>query len=124
MNTRNFLIMAALAVLALFIFSACKSSAPREKIDNFATCLTTNNVTMYGAFWCPHCARTKKRFGESFRYITYVECDPRGEKEQSELCIQKGIDKYDTWEFTDGSRLVSEPTFEQLAEKSGCEAPR
>ena len=62
-------------------------------------------------------------FGSSFRYVTYVECDPRGDNEQSALCISKQIDKYDTWEFADGSRFVSEPTFAILAEKSGCPAP-
>ncbi len=78
---------------------------------------------MYGAFWCPHCARTKKNFGNSFQHINYVECDPRGENEQSELCIEKEIENYDTWEFTDGSRVVGEPSFEVLGEKTGCEVP-
>jgi len=95
----------------------------REDIDNFAKCLTKSGTIMYGTFWCPHCAKTKKKFGESFRHINYVECDPNGENEQSELCLEKEIDKYDTWVFSDGSRFISEPSFKELSEGSGCPAP-
>ena len=75
---------------------------------------------MYGAFWCPHCARTKARFGSAFKYIEYIECDPKGENQQAELCIEKKIENYDTWEFANGEWLVGEPSFEAMAEKSGC----
>lgn len=113
-----------LLVTLLILLAGCStSSIPQEKIDVFSKCITENGATMYGTFWCPTCAKTKKMFGTSFQYIKYVECDPRGENEQSELCIQKGIDKYDTWEFTDGSRIISNPTFEQLSEKTGCPVP-
>jgi thiol-disulfide isomerase/thioredoxin len=80
---------------------------------------------MYGAFWCPHCAKVKKEFGESFRYINYVECDPRGENEQSLLCLEKKIENYATFEFNNdpSTRLIGEPTFEELAAASGCAAP-
>ena len=106
-----------------YMFTGGASDEKRAEIDTFAQCLTKENTTMYGAFWCPKCAATKKRFGESFRHIMYVECDPRGENEQSELCLSKGIDKYDTWEFADSSRVVGEPTFALLGEKTGCPVP-
>ena len=80
-------------------------------------------ATMYGTFWCPHCAKVKKSFGSSFKYINYVECDPRGDNEQSQLCLDKGIENYATFEFTDGSRLVGEPTFDELSGKTGCPVP-
>ena len=115
------LIIIILIIAAFFVFSGNK--IPQEEIDVFAKCLTEKGAVMYGAFWCPHCARTKARFGSSFQYIKYVECDPRGDNEQSQLCIQKEIESYDTWEFADSSRLVGEPTFEAMAEKTGCIAP-
>lgn len=108
-------------ILAIFLFSGKDYS--QEEVDIFAKCLTEKGAVMYGAFWCPHCARTKARFGSSFRYIEYVECDPRGDNEQSELCIEKEIESYDTWEFADGSRLVGEPSFQAMAEKTGCLVP-
>lgn len=62
-------------------------------------------------------------FGTSFKHINYVECDPRGDDEQAEFCIEQQIDKYDTWTFADGSRLISEPSLEELSQKSGCPLP-
>ena len=122
-SSRKFIILGIVVVaiiVILFFLPKGKNSYSQAQIDTFAKCLTDKGTTMYGAFWCPHCAKTKARFGSSFRYINYVECDPRGENEQSMLCIQKNIDKYDTWEFANGERLVAEPTFEAMAEKSGC----
>ena len=108
----------------MLIFTGCSSTKVSQgKIDEFAKCITDKGAVMYGAFWCPHCANTKKMFGSSIQYIKYVECDPRGDNEQAELCIEKDIRAYDTWEFADGSRLISEPTFEQLSEKTGCVLP-
>lgn len=109
-------------IIAIYI-SGKNMKYSQAELDSLAKCLTEKGTIMYGTFWCPHCAATKKRFGSSFRYIHYVECDPNGENEQSELCLEKEIDKYDTWEFADGSRVISEPTFETLAEKSGCYLP-
>jgi rubredoxin len=34
---------------------------------------------MYGAYWCPHCARQRELFGkEAWSFITYIECSPKG----------------------------------------------
>ncbi|MBC8500395.1 MAG: hypothetical protein ISS25_03770 [Nanoarchaeota archaeon] len=112
-----------LLVPMLFLLAACASKYPQEEVDRFAKCLTENKVVMYGTFWCPKCAKQKKMFGTSFQYIQYIECDPRGENEQSELCIEKKVEKYPDWEFIDESRMVGILSFEELSEKSGCPAP-
>ncbi|MEK6909355.1 MAG: hypothetical protein AABX23_04865 [Nanoarchaeota archaeon] len=113
--------------IILILTFALKSGSnySSEDVDSFAKCLTENGAVMYGAFWCPHCAKVKKAFGESFRYINYVECDPRGDNEQSLLCIEKEIQSYATFEFNNdvNTRLVGEPTFEELAIATGCIAP-
>lgn len=120
-------IIIILAVVAILVF-AMKSgpSYSKEDIDSFAKCITEKGAVMYGAFWCPHCSKVKKMFGESFRHIDYVECDPRGDNEQSLLCIEKEIESYATFEFNDdpSTRLIGEPTFEELAAATGCVAPR
>lgn len=110
------------AVISVIMLSAC--GGPGDLYVPLASCMTEQGVKEYGTFWCPNCARQKKAFGdEAFEKITYIECDPRGENQQSSLCIEKGIEKYPTWEFSDGSRLVGTQELSVLAEKSGCEMP-
>lgn len=129
-NGKGMLLFGALLILGIIVvlvfIGKSGESYNQEDIDTFAKCITEKGGVMYGAFWCPHCAKVKKNFGESFRHIVYVECDPRGDNEQSLLCIEKGIENYATFEFNDNpeTRLVGEPTFEELAAASGCAAPR
>lgn len=128
-NRMKWIVFVAIAVVVIILFFVFTGSGgpkyAREDIDAFAQCLSEKGAVMYGTFWCPHCAKVKKMFGESFRYVAYVECDPRGENEQSELCLEKGIENYATFEFNNNpnSWLVGEPTFEDLAAASGCVAP-
>lgn len=103
---------------SLILISACSKSDP--KLDNFAKCLSEKNVKFYGAFWCPHCANQKKLFGNSFKYVNYIECSTPDGKEQLQLCKDAAIKGYPTWEFSDGSRLEGEASFEVLSQKSGC----
>jgi hypothetical protein len=112
-------------VLISIVLAACSSSPnyTRESIDSLAKCLTEKGVVEYGAFWCQNCAKQKKKFGSSYKHLKYIECDPRGENEQSLLCIKKKVEKYPDWEFSDGSRLVGVQEFETLATKSGCPTP-
>lgn len=117
-------LLLALLIVSMVILAACSQGRyPQEQVDELAKCLTEKNIPMYGTFWCPKCADVKKSFGTSFQYITYIECDARGENEQSELCIEKEIDKYATFEFPDGSRLIGKPSLTELAEKAGCPVP-
>src|SRR3989344_9601925 len=67
------------------------NTGPR-KYDDFAKCLATNNVTMYGAYWCAHCKSQKEMFGNSFQYVKYVECT-----EDVALCLENKIEAYPTW---------------------------
>lgn len=123
-----FLVIVLVVIVAMFfVFSSGSGSngPTNAQIETFAKCITEKGAVMYGAFWCPHCARVKKAFGEAFRYVNYVECDPRGDNEQSLLCIDKGIENYATFEFNGdaSTRLVGEPTFEELSAKTGCPVP-
>ncbi len=121
------IILIGIIILGTIIWAVTRDNSNLSSdsaMDTFSKCLTEKGAIMYGTFWCPHCAKTKKLFGNSFSYINYIECDPRGDNEQSMLCISKNIDKYDTWEFSDGTRLISEPTLEQFSQKTGCVIPQ
>lgn len=112
-------IMILLLILSVFA-AACSSSA---SYDEFAKCLTTNGMTFYGAFWCPHCQVMKERFGDSNKYIQYVECDARGQNPQPETCDAKGIEGYPTFIFADGTRLSGQQPLSELAMAAGCSLP-
>lgn len=93
--------------------------------DNLAQCMTENNVVMYGSMTCAVCARTKDTFGASFEYIHEVECHPRGENPQVDLCLSKKVQKTPTWTIeVDGVELDRTTGFEgvqALARFAGCE---
>ena len=67
------LIVIIIAVVLGFGILANKSQGP-GKYDTFAKALTTGGVEFYGAFWCPHCQAQKALFGDSKKYLPYVEC--------------------------------------------------
>ena len=72
---------------------------------------------MYGSFWCPHCEHQKELFGEAVELLPYVECDPDGVDSQAELCQEKEIQGYPTWEI-DGEFYVGGRSLEELAQLS------
>lgn len=87
-------------------------------LDDFAKCLASKNITMYGAEWCSHCQEEKKGFGNSFQYVPYVECTVQVQK-----CVQDGIEAYPTWIFPEGKKLVGQQGIQRLSEESGCSLP-
>jgi len=85
--------------------------------------LTATNAKMYGAYWCSHCQNQKNKFGDAQKLIPYVECDPKGEKPQTALCQQKGIQGFPSWEIN-GKLLSGERTLDELANESGYTGDR
>lgn len=98
-------------------------TASSSPVAQFAQCLKDSGATFYGAFWCPHCKTQKALFGDAASLLPYVECSTPDGNRQLQICINKKIEGYPTWEFADGSRLSGEQSFAQLAEKSQCPAP-
>lgn len=120
-------------ILALVLIAACSSrneirnsdpGAALANLDDFAKCLTQNNLIFYGAFWCQHCQNQKQMFGSSAQYINYIECSTPDGSGQTQACTDAGIKAYPTWEFKDGSRAEGEMTMAQLSQKSGCSLPQ
>lgn len=78
----------------------------------------------YGAFWCPHCHQQKQLFGkEAAAKLNYIECDPRGVNSQTQLCQEKGIRGFPTWEIK-GKLYPGLKLLDQLADLSGYRGPR
>ena len=115
-------------IIALFLIflvgCSAGSNISLEAKQALANCLAEKGVKEYGAFWCPNCAKQKKMFGSAYGILiekgVYVECDPKGDNPQSELCIEKNVQKYPDWEFADGTRVVGVMDLDVLAGKAGC----
>lgn len=126
-QVKIFIVVIILLILGTIITAITRSTAGPAgpgKLDEFAICLKDKGATFYGAFWCPHCQAQKKLFGSSAKLLPYVECSTADGNAQTQICIDKGIKGYPTWEFADGSRPFSgEATLEQLAEKTSCVLP-
>ena len=88
-------------------------------LDLFAKCLAIKNMTMYGAAWCSHCTAQKKLFGDSFKFVNYVECP-----DDVKLCTEKGINGYPTWIDGVGVKHEGGQSFSDLANITGCELPK
>ncbi len=93
------------------------------KYDAFAVCLKDKGAVFYGAFWCPHCQAQKKELGSSAKLLPYIECSTLDGKNQTQICKDKKIEGYPTWEFSDGSRLTGKVEISKLAEKTECVVP-
>ncbi|MDP2638897.1 MAG: hypothetical protein Q8P06_01870 [Candidatus Azambacteria bacterium] len=115
-----FILIAIIALIAIIFvaFYFYKPAPPNTALDEFAQCLAAKDITMYGAAWCSHCQNEKKSFGDSFKFVPYVECP-----DNTQICLEKGINGYPTWIFPDDRKLVGEQGLKKLSQKSGCPLP-
>jgi thiol-disulfide isomerase/thioredoxin len=95
-----------------------------NKVVQLAQCIKDSGAIFYGAFWCSHCRQQKELFGkEAMAALTYVECSTSDGEGQTQVCKDKKIESYPTWEFKDGTRSTGVQTLAQLAEKTSCVDP-
>ncbi len=113
-----FVVVLLLIAAGIFYFSSSTSGPGLH--DEFAKCLNEKGVKFYGAFWCPHCNKEKALFGNSMKYVNYIECSTPDGQGQLPVCSAAGIGSYPTWEFADGARVNGELSLEDLASKTGC----
>lgn len=113
---------AALVQAEKFGVSGSPTTELSEPADSFqsglAMYMAEHGAVMYGSYKCPHCSQQKQMFGDAFKYIKYVECNPKGENANPSLCLAKGIMNYPTWEI-DGRFYEGAMPLEQLSAISG-----
>jgi len=122
MKRAIFWIILALLIVAIVGVNYIAKRTP-GKLDSFAQCLNDSGTVYYGAFWCPNCQAQNKMFGKSKQYLPYVECSTPDGKSQLQVCKDKNVTNYPTWEFPDGSRLLGQRSVSELSEKTGCALP-
>jgi len=75
------------------------SESSRESIE-LAKYLNDNGVVKYSAYWCPNCLHQSELFGkQAYRELNVVECARDGINSQTQLCIDKKIKGFPTWEI-------------------------
>jgi uncharacterized membrane protein len=116
-------------ILGGITYFAQSQGVPDGTYDEFAMCLTEKNFIMYGSQGCSFCARQRALFGSSFEFIHEIECDPRFENPQVELCVARAIEHTPTWiqEDASGNELLRMKdglqSLEELSAASGCALP-
>ena len=111
----------AIILVLLFALLIYSSFTNNKNYDEFAKCLNENGTKMYGTYWCGACNYQKDIFKDSWQYIDYIECSLPNKAGRTQICIEKEIIEYPTWEFEDESRLSGVLSFEILSEKTSCE---
>jgi hypothetical protein len=115
------IIIAVFVIIGTLIYLNKKQEPANPTLVDFAKCLSSVGLKMYGAYWCSHCNNEKKMFEDSWQYINYVECTPPDGNGQTQACQDAGITGYPTWEFQDGEKVAGELSLEELSQESGCE---
>ena len=82
--------------------------------------LTEIGAQMFGAYWCPHCQEQKKKFGDAFSAVDYVECDPGGENPRTQHCLDNNIEAFPTW-VINNEHHMGVHSLAELAALSGYE---
>ena len=121
MNNKNiFFLIIGLLILGTIatILLSSGGGIPSTKYDTFAQCLASKKLTMYGAVWCSYCKKEKANFGDSFKYVPYVECP-----ENPNLCLEKGVERYPTWVDENDKKYVGLQGLKKLSEISSCALP-
>ncbi|MDX2245023.1 MAG: hypothetical protein NW224_30470 [Leptolyngbyaceae cyanobacterium bins.302] len=133
----NFLQRSAIGVLlgtaAIALITSCSqvkqqlkqitTPAANEATTALADHLTQTGAKMYGTYWCPYCNRQEELFGNAVSKLQVIECDPKGENAQPQLCAQANVNSFPTWEIG-GKLYPGLQSLDELATLSGYKGAR
>ena len=94
------------------------SESNKESIE-LAKYLTDKGVVKYSAFWCPNCLNQSELFGkQAYKELNVVECARDGKNSQTQLCIDKNIKGFPTWEIN-GNLILGVLSLKELSKLTG-----
>ena len=94
------------------------SESTKESIE-FAKYLKDNGVVKYSAYWCPNCLYQSELFGkQAYKELNVVECAKDGKNSQTQLCIDKKIQGFPSWEIN-GNLILGVLTLKELSKLTG-----
>ena len=96
------------------------SESTNETIK-FAKYLKDSGVIKYSAYWCSNCLYQSELFGkQAYKELNVVECANDGKKSQTQLCIDKKIEGFPSWEIN-GKIILGVLTLKELSKLTGYE---
>ncbi len=94
------------------------SESTKESIK-LAKYLKINGVIKYSAYWCPNCLNQGELFGrQAYKELNVVECARDGLNSQTQLCIDKKISGFPTWEIN-GKQYLGVLSLKELSKLTG-----
>ncbi len=94
------------------------SESTKDAIE-LAKYLKDNGVVKYSAYWCPNCLNQSELFGkQAYRELNVVECARDGINSQTQLCIDKKIKGFPTWEIN-GKLILGTLSLKELSKLTG-----
>lgn len=105
-------IVVAVLILAAGIIYYRNNSNPQTP-DSVAKCIGEKSV-VYIQNGCIHCIRQEQLFGESFKFLSYVNCT-----ENWNRCTAAGIEGTPTW-IINNQRYIGYQDLSKLQELTGC----
>ena len=94
------------------------SESTKESIK-FAKYLKISGVIKYSAYWCPNCLNQGELFGrQAYKELNVVECARDGLNSQTQLCIDKKIRGFPTWEIN-GKQFLGVLSLKELSKLTG-----
>ena len=94
------------------------SESTTESIQ-LAKHLNNKGVVKYSAYWCPNCLKQSELFGKrAYKELNVVECARDGVKSQTQLCIDKKIKGFPTWEIN-GKLFLGVLSLKELSKLTG-----
>ena len=96
------------------------SESTKETIK-FAKYLKDNGVVKYSAYWCHNCVNQSELFGkQAYKELNVVECANDAKNSQTQLCIDKKIQGFPSWEIN-GKIILGVLTLKELSTLTGYE---
>ena len=94
------------------------SESTNESLE-LAKYLNDKGVVKYSASWCPNCLNQSELFGkQAYKELNVVECARDGKNSQTQLCIDKKIKGFPTWEIN-GNLILGVLSLKELSKLTG-----
>lgn len=100
------------------VVAGVKTEKSGDYVERLARFMAENGMVLYGSYQSTDTKKQKDLFGDSAKYLDYVECDASGPNANPDECISQKIDIYPTWLYQ-GKQYVGIKSLGEIAEITG-----